>query len=75
VLSQRLLVRLAPTRLALWSIDRLVDRAKRELHDPAAIRRELASLLRQLDDGLIGAAEFDRREDELLDRLTEGRQR
>jgi hypothetical protein len=75
VLSQLLLAPLAPARLALWSIDRLVDSAERKLYDPAVIRRELASLVRQLDDGLIDAAEFDLREDELLDRLTEGRQR
>ena len=33
---------------------------------------ELADLARQLDEGLIDAEEFDRREDELLDRLVEG---
>ncbi|MGY3617113.1 gas vesicle protein GvpG [Bradyrhizobium sp. USDA 10063] len=42
---------------------------------PAAIRRELAELSRQLDEGLIDAEEFDRREDEILDRLDEGRKR
>jgi hypothetical protein len=74
-LAQLLLAPLSPARLALWSIDRLVDSAERELYDPALVRRELTRLVGQLDDGLIDAAEFDRREDELLDRLAQGRQR
>jgi hypothetical protein len=74
-LAQLLLAPLAPARLALWSIDRLVDSAERELYDPAVVRRELARLVRQFDDGLIDADEFDRREDDLLDRLAQGRDR
>jgi hypothetical protein len=79
LLSHVLLLPLAPARFALWTIDRVVDAAAEQHCGPAAIRRELAELSRQLDrqldEGLIDAAEFDRREDEILDRLDEGRKR
>ena len=75
LLSHVLLLPLAPARFALWTIDRVVDAATEQHCGPAAIRRELAELSRQLDEGLIDAAEFDRREDEILDRLDEGRKR
>ena len=70
--SELLFLPLAPARFALWTIDRMVEAAEQEHYGPAAVRRELVELSRQLDEGLIGAEEFDRREDELLDRLAEG---
>lgn len=69
LLSELLLLPLAPARLALWTIDRVIEVAERDYNDPTAVRRELAELNRRLDAGLISEAEFDRREDELLDRL------
>lgn len=75
LLSHLLLLPLAPARVALWTVDRVVDAAAEQRCGPAAIRRELAELSRQLDEGLIDAEEFDRREDEILDRLDEGRKR
>jgi hypothetical protein len=69
LLSELLLLPLAPARLALWAIDHVMDTASREHNNPAAVRRELAELNRQLDAGSISEEEFDRREDELLDRL------
>jgi len=69
LLSELLLLPLAPARLAWWAIDRVVDVASQEYHDPTAVRRELAELNRQLDAGSISEEDFDRREDELLDRL------
>ena len=69
LLSELLLLPLAPARLAWWAIDRVVDVASHEYHDPTAVRRELAELNRQLDAGSISEEDFDRREDELLDRL------
>jgi len=71
LLSELLLLPVAPVRGALWTIDLLVDVAEREYYSPAAIRKELAELSRQLDEGLIGVEEFDLREDELLDRWAE----
>jgi hypothetical protein len=69
LLSELLLVPLAPIRVAYWSLGQVIDSATREYYDPATIRRELADLSRQLDEGLIGAEEFDLREDQILDRL------
>ena len=75
LLSHLLLLPLAPARFALWTVDRVVDAAAEQHCGTAAVRRELAELSRQLDQGLIDAEEFDRREDEILDRLDEGRKR
>ena len=69
LITEVLLVPLAPARLALWSLDQVLETATREYDDPATIRRDLAELSRQLDEGTISAAEFDAREDEILARL------
>jgi hypothetical protein len=69
LLSELLMLPLAPARVALWGIDQVVEVAVREYHSPAAVHRALAELSRELDEGRIDAEEFDRREDELLDRL------
>jgi hypothetical protein len=74
LLSELLMLPLAPVRLARWTVDHVVDAATREYYGPATIRRELAELSRQLDSGSISPEEFDRREDQLLDRLAEGQQ-
>jgi hypothetical protein len=75
VLTEVLLLPLAPLRFALWTIDQVAEAAAREHYGPTAVHRELADLSRQLDQGLIGEEEFDRREDEILDRLAEGQRR
>ncbi|MFD6415042.1 gas vesicle protein GvpG [Streptomyces sp. NPDC060194] len=62
---------LAPVRGALWVTGQLVDTAERQYYDPAPVKRELVALERELVEGRIDEAEFDRREDELLDRLEE----
>jgi cytochrome c-type biogenesis protein CcmH/NrfG len=59
----------APVEGAVWVIDQLVLVAEREYYDPAPLRRQLGELERQLLDGRIDEAEFDRREDELLDQI------
>ncbi|MFP8886642.1 gas vesicle protein GvpG [Streptomyces mangrovi] len=59
----------APFHGAGWVLRQVVAEAERQYYDPSAIQRELHELSRQLDDGLIDEEEFDRREDELLDRL------
>ncbi len=75
LLSELLLFPLAPVRGAFWTIGQVVDAAEREYYGPTAIRRELVELSRAFDQGLISAEEFDRREDELLDRLAGGERR
>lgn len=73
--AELLLLPLAPARFGLWAVDQVVEAAVREHCGPTAVRRELVELSRQLDQGLIGEEEFDRREDELLERLAEGQRR
>lgn len=63
---------LAPVRGVVWVARRIDDAATAELSDPAAIRAELAELQRALDEGEIDEDTYDRREDELLDRLESG---
>ncbi|MDA0567177.1 gas vesicle protein GvpG [Streptomonospora sp. S1-112] len=61
----------APIRFVDWTARQVLDAAEREYYDPAAIRQRLADLSAQLDNGEITEEEFDRMEDELLDRLEE----
>ena len=75
LLSELLLLPLAPVRTAFWAIGQAVDAAEREYYGPAAIRRELAELSPGAGRGSITVEEFDLREDELLDRLDEGQRR
>jgi hypothetical protein len=69
LLSEVLLLPLAPVRGSAWVIRQVMRVAERIYYDPATIRAELASLEEQLEAGEIDDEEFDRREDELLDRL------
>jgi hypothetical protein len=69
VLTELLLVPFAPARLALWSMEQVVETATREALDPAATARALAELSQRFDEGLISAEEFEALEDQILDRL------
>ncbi|GAA2438628.1 gas vesicle protein GvpG [Streptomyces macrosporus] len=69
LIGELLLLPAAPFRGAGWVLRQVVAEAERQYYDPSAIQRELHELSRQLDEGLIDEEEFDRREDELLDRL------
>ncbi|TJZ58682.1 gas vesicle protein [Streptomyces piniterrae] len=62
---------LAPVRGVAWVVERVVEAAENEYYDPEPIERELAALEQQLLAGEIDEETFDRREDELLDRLEE----
>jgi hypothetical protein len=64
-----LLLPFAPVRGSLWAIREVLAEAERQYYDPAVVRAELALLEQRLESGEIDDAEFDRREDELLDRL------
>lgn len=61
----------APVRAVVWAAQRVVDKAEDVYYDPAPVWRELADLERRLLNDEIDQDEFDRREDELIDRLTE----
>lgn len=62
---------LAPVRGVAWLGEQVADVAEDEFYDPAAIRDDLRALAESLDNGDITEEEFDRAEDELLDRLEE----
>ncbi|MBD0841628.1 MULTISPECIES: gas vesicle protein GvpG [unclassified Streptomyces] len=69
LLAEVLLLPFAPVRGSAWVIRQVLDEAERLYCDPATVRAELARLEEQLETGEIDHEEFDRREDELLDRL------
>ena len=72
LISEVLLLPLAPVRGSAWVIGQVLHEAERLYYDPATVRAELAQLEKQLEAGEIDDEEFDRREDELLDRLETG---
>ncbi|KOT41621.1 gas vesicle protein [Streptomyces caelestis] len=69
LISEVLLLPFAPVRGGGWAIRQVLKEAERIYYDPATIRAELARLEEQLEAGEISEEEFDRQEDELLDRL------
>ncbi|BET46438.1 gas vesicle protein GvpG [Kitasatospora aureofaciens] len=69
LISEVLLLPFAPVRGSAWAIRQVLDEAERIYYDPATVRAELARLEEQLEAGEITEEEFDRQEDELLDRL------
>ncbi|MEU0837464.1 gas vesicle protein GvpG [Streptomyces sp. NPDC005969] len=71
LLTQIATLPLAPVRGVAWVIERVVETAENEYYDPAPVERELAELERALLAGDIDEETFDRREDQLLDRLDE----
>jgi hypothetical protein len=75
LISEVLLLPLAPVRGSAWAVRQALREAERLYYDPAAVRTELARLEEQLEAGEITEEEFDQREDELLDRLEEALRR
>ncbi|MGW5638304.1 gas vesicle protein GvpG [Streptomyces sp. NPDC003832] len=71
LLTQLLTLPLAPVRGVTWVVDQVVEAAEQEYYDPEPVERELAALEKDLLQGRIDQAEFDEREDRLLDRLEE----
>ncbi|MDQ1015004.1 gas vesicle protein GvpG [Streptomyces afghaniensis] len=69
LISEVLLLPFAPVRGSAWAIRQVLQEAERIYYDPSTIRAELARLEEQLEAGEVSEEEFDRLEDELLDRL------
>lgn len=69
LISEVLLLPFAPVRGSGWVLRQVVAEAERIYYDPATVRAELSRLEEQLEDGAITEEEFDRMEDELLDRM------
>jgi gas vesicle protein GvpG len=64
-----LLLPLAPVRGTVWIAEQLVAEAQRELDDERVVRRLLLEAEAALERGELSEAEYDRIEDELLERL------
>ncbi|MDX3691573.1 gas vesicle protein GvpG [Streptomyces europaeiscabiei] len=75
LITEVLLLPFAPVRGSLWAVRQVVAEAERQYYDPAAVRADLARLEQRLEAGEIDEEEFDRLEDELLDRLEISSQR
>jgi ADP-ribose pyrophosphatase YjhB (NUDIX family) len=69
LLSNLLTLPLAPVRGTVWIAEQLAAEAERELADETRVRRELADLEAAYELGEISEDEYERREEELLDRL------
>ncbi|MFC8343688.1 gas vesicle protein GvpG [Streptomyces sp. NPDC057280] len=72
LIGEVLLLPFAPVRGSAWVIRQVLSEAERIYYDPATVRAELARLEERLEAGEIDEEEFDRQEDELLDRLETG---
>ncbi|MFE6775170.1 gas vesicle protein GvpG [Streptomyces sp. NPDC057702] len=59
----------APLRGTAWVVDQVVTAAEREAYDPEPVRAQLRALVAAYEAGDVDEREFDRQEDELLDRL------
>jgi len=73
LIGEVLMLPFAPVRGSAWAVRQVLREAERIYYDPATVRAELARLEEQLNAGEISEEEFDRREDELLDRLEQAR--
>ncbi|MEU8588811.1 gas vesicle protein GvpG [Streptomyces sp. NPDC048664] len=71
LITSLLTLPLAPVRGTAWVVDQVLTAAEQEYYNPEPVRRGLAELERALTEGRIDEEEYDRREDELLDRLEE----
>ena len=66
-----LLLPLAPLRGTIWIAEQLAEYAERELDDETVVRRLLLDAEAALERGEITEADYERIEDELLERLEE----
>ena len=64
---------LAPVRGVAWIGEQVALEAERELNDETRVRRELARLEMELEAGRLGEEEYERLEDQLLERLERSR--
>ncbi|QGV77729.1 gas vesicle protein GvpG [Streptomyces ficellus] len=69
--TQLVTLPLAPVRGVGWVVQRVTEAAEEEYYDSRPVVKALADLEQELTSGRIDQETFDRREDELLDRLEE----
>ena len=63
-----------PTAGGKWILQTILDQAEQQHYDVGAIQQQMAELAGHYQAGLVDDAEFDRREEALLERLLEARQ-
>lgn len=64
-----------PLRMSMWLVRTIAERADAELYDESKIRKDLASLELSYDMGEIGEEDYQRAEDDLMERLRESHRR
>jgi hypothetical protein len=64
-----------PLRMSMWLLRTIAERADAELYDEGKIRKDLATLELSYDMGEIGEEDYQRAEDDLMERLRESRRR
>ncbi|GAA2446908.1 gas vesicle protein GvpG [Streptomyces lavendulocolor] len=69
--TQLVTLPLAPVRGVGWVVRRVTEAAEQEYYDTRPVMQALKELEEELTSGRIDQETFDRREDELLDRLEE----
>ncbi|SCY03848.1 gas vesicle protein GvpG [Desulfoluna spongiiphila] len=65
---------LAPVKMTVWVAEKLRDSALQEMTDEAGIYEELLHLQMQFEMDEIDEAEFERREQDVMERLDRARQ-
>ncbi|HYY34346.1 MAG TPA: gas vesicle protein GvpG [Gaiellaceae bacterium] len=73
LLTGLLTLPLAPLRGTIWLAEQLAAEAEREMDEEAAVRRALAEAERQFETGVLSLVDYERIEDELLERLERAR--
>ena len=72
LISNLLLLPLAPVRGVVWVAEQIEEEAERQWYDPATINAALDDLDARREAGLISNEDADRLEEELVRRLMEG---
>ncbi len=75
LLTGLLTLPLAPVRGTVWIAERIAEHVADEMDEDANVRRQLADLEASYELGEIGPEQYERLEDELLERLTAGEAR
>lgn len=61
--------------MAMWILRTIAERAEAELYDEGKIRKDLAELESRFDMGEISEADYERLEEDMMERLRESRRR
>lgn len=62
-------------KFVTWIAEKISEAVDQEYYNPEIIKQELMNLSKKFDEGEISEEEFNKREAELLDRLSESKSR